>query len=199
MTLYLIQHAESKRKDEDPARPLSKKGWEDIRKVAEYAEKHLHIQVSQIYHSGKLRAQQTAQVLANHLRPTKGVIVAEGLDPLANPKIWKNRLTETAEDIMIVGHLPHLSKLAGELLTGQANRDVVTFTNGCIVCLEKGEKGLWKVRWMITPEVVPKCDDTGLRLGAPIEEARKILEEAAAVAEQRIKETMRCMHGSPSI
>ena len=190
MMLYLVQHAESKRKDEDSARPLSKKGWEDIRKVAKYAEKHLHIQVSQIYYSGKLRAQQTAQVLANHLHPTRGVIVAEGLDPLADPKIWKNRLTETAEDIMVVGHLPHLSKLAGELLTGDANREVVTFTNGCIVCLEKGEKGLWKVRWMITPEVVPNCDDTGLRLGAPIEEARKILEEAAAVAEQRIKDTL---------
>lgn len=190
MMLYLVQHAESKRKDEDSARPLSKKGWEDIRKVAKYAEKHLHIQVSQIYHSGKLRAQQTAQVLANHLHPTRGVIVAEGLDPLANPKIWKNRLTETAEDIMIVGHLPHLSKLAGELLTGQANRELAAFTNGCIVCLEKGEREQWKIRWMITPELVPNCDDTALRLGAPIEEAQKILEEAAAIAEQRIKDTM---------
>ena len=56
MKLYLVQHAESKRKEEDPSRPLSEKGWEDIRKMAKYAEKYLHIQVNQIFHSGKLRA-----------------------------------------------------------------------------------------------------------------------------------------------
>ena len=56
MKLYLVQHAESKRKEGDPSRPLSEKGREDIRKMAKYAEKYLHIQVKQIFHSGKLRA-----------------------------------------------------------------------------------------------------------------------------------------------
>jgi len=151
----LVQHAEPKRKEEDPSRPLSEKGWEDIRKVAKYAEKHLQIQVEQIVHSGKLRAKQTAEVLAEHLHPVKAVTVAEGLEPLADPKVWKNRLAGTAENIVIVGHLPHLSKLTGHLLTGDESKEVITFRMAGITCLERDESGRWTVRWMITPEIIP--------------------------------------------
>ena len=43
MRLYLVQHADAKLKEEDPSRPLSDKGWGDIRNVAKYAEKYLRI------------------------------------------------------------------------------------------------------------------------------------------------------------
>jgi len=151
----LVQHAESKRKEEDPSRPLSQKGERDIRRVAKYAEKHLQIQVRQIFQSGKLRAKQTAEVLAERLNPVKGVTVAEGLEPLSDPKVWKSQLAETTEDIMMVGHLPHLSKLATHLLTGDEIKDVVTFRMASISCLERNESGGWTIRWMITPEIIP--------------------------------------------
>lgn len=72
MFLYLVQHAEAKREEEDPSRPLSEKGLEEIKKVALYAER-LNIKVSQIFHSGKRRALQTAEVLAQHLRIERGI------------------------------------------------------------------------------------------------------------------------------
>lgn len=155
MKLYLVQHAESKRKEEDPSRPLSERGRGDIQKVAKYAAEYLSIQVNQIVHSGKLRAKQTAEVLAEHLHPANGVIAAEGLEPLADPKVWKNRLAETTEDIMIVGHLPHLGKLAGHLLTGDESKDVLTFRMGGITRLEREESGRWTIQWLITPETIP--------------------------------------------
>lgn len=155
MKLYLVQHADSKRKEEDPSRPLSERGWKNIRKMARYAEKYLRIQVTQIVHSGKLRAKQTAEVLAEHLHPAKEVVAAEDLEPLADPKLWKNCLAETTEDIMIVGHLPHLSKLAGHLLTGDESKEVVAFRMGGIACLQKDEDGRWTVQWIITPERIP--------------------------------------------
>lgn len=151
----MVQHAESKRKEEDPSRPLSEKGERDIRKVAKYAEKHLQIQVRQIVHSGKLRAKQTAEVLAEHLHLEEAVRVAEGLEPLADPKVWKSQLAETIEDIMIVGHLPHLSKLASHLLTRDETKEVMAFRMAGITCLERDESGRWTVRWMITPEIIP--------------------------------------------
>jgi len=151
----LVQHAESKRKDEDSSRSLSEKGWEDIRNVARFAEKTSSIQVAQIVNSGKLRAKQTAEILAKHLHPEKGVIVVEGLEPLADPKIWKRNLDETAEDIMIVGHLPHLSKLAGYLITGDENKEVIAFRMGGITCLKRIEGDRWVVQWVITPEIIP--------------------------------------------
>lgn len=155
MRLYLVQHADAMLKEEDPSRPLSGKGWKDIGNVTEYAQKHLHIQVAQIIHSGKLRARQTAEVLAQHLQPVKDVSVSKDLEALANPMIWKKRLAETTEDTMLVGHLPHLQKLTSYLLTDDENKQVVTFRNAGIVCLNK-ESGHWTIQWIITPEILPE-------------------------------------------
>jgi len=155
MRSYLVQHAEAMHEEEDKSRPLSKKGWEDIRRVAKYAEEYLHIRVGQIVHSGKLRAKQTTEVLAEHLRPEKGVVAAEGLDPLADPSHWKKRLAETMADTMIVGHLPHLSRLSGLLLCEDESKGLVAFKMGGIICLEREEGGRWTIQWVITPEIIP--------------------------------------------
>ena len=151
----MVQHADAMLKEEDPSRPLSRKGWKMIRNMAKYAQKHLQIQVAQIIHSGKLRARQTAEVLAEHLHPAKGVSVSNDLEPLADPVIWKKRLAETAEDVMLVGHLPLLQKLTSRLLTGDENKKVVTFNNAGIVCLNK-EDGHWTIQWIMTPEILPE-------------------------------------------
>lgn len=155
MNLYLVQHAEAKRKEEDPTRPLSDRGWENIRKIAKYAREHLRLEVEQIVHSGKLRAKQTAKVLAEYLNPPKGVRTDKNLEPLADTEIWKKRLVEASEDIMLVGHLPHLGKLASSLLVGNENSEVIAFRMGCIVCLERDQQRRWTIQWMITLETIP--------------------------------------------
>ncbi len=155
MKLYLVQHAKPKGKEEDPARPLSSKGWEDIRKIAKYAKDNLNIEVEQIVHSGKLRAKQTAEILAKHINPPKDAIVDKNLEPLADTEVWLKHLVETTENIMLVGHLPHLSKLASYLLISDQTREVVTFKMGCIICLERDQQRHWAIQWMITPETTP--------------------------------------------
>ena len=65
------------------------------------------------------------------------------------------RLAETTEDIMLVGHLPHLSKLSSLLLTGNEDLEIIEFIMAGIVCLERDKSGRWTVRWMITPETIP--------------------------------------------
>jgi len=155
MKLYFVQHAESKRKEEDHTRSLSDRGWEDIRKTANYAKEHLRIKVEQIVHSGRLRAKQTAEVLAEHLNPPNGVKTDINLEPLADTEAWKKRLGETTEDIMLVGHLPHLSRLASLLLAGDETKDVIAFSMGGIVCLERDQQRRWTIRWMITPDTIP--------------------------------------------
>jgi len=151
--LYLVQHAEPKRKEEDASRPLSDKGWKDIKKIAEYAKDHLHINIEQIVHSGKLRAKQTAEVLAEYLNP-KEMVIDENLAPLANPKVWQKRLAERTKDIMLAGHLPHLGKLASILLVDNEDKGVITFRMGGIVCFEREQEGCWTILWMITPEII---------------------------------------------
>ena len=58
------------------------------------------------------------------------------------------------EDIMLVGHLPHLSRLSSLILTGDKDRNVIDFKMGGVVCLKKSEDGKWSVEWMITPEEI---------------------------------------------
>ncbi|MBW2038050.1 MAG: phosphohistidine phosphatase SixA [Deltaproteobacteria bacterium] len=154
MNLYLVQHAEPKREEEDPQKPLSEKGWSDIGKVAAFIVEHTNIQVISIMHSGKTRARQTAEALAEHLNPPEGVKEAEGLESLADPSRWAQRLAETKEDIMLVGHLPHLSKLSAHLLCQDENKRIVNFQMGGIVCLGRDESGIWSVRWMVIPQIL---------------------------------------------
>ena len=148
MKVYLVQHAKPKPEEEEPQKPLSEQGRADAQKVAEFAH---NIKVNKIQHSGKLSAQQTAEILGKSLGVD--VVKADSLEPMADTQIWANRLEEQSEDVMLVGHLPHLAKLASQLLTQNQEKPVISFKQGGIVCLEKIERG-WQVAWMVTPDLL---------------------------------------------
>jgi len=152
MFLYLMQHAEAK-KEEDPARDLTEKGRIDIENIAHHL-KRLNVQVKQILHSGKTRAQSTAAVLARHLRPPAGASEASGLAPLDDPEDWAGRIANMDEDILLVGHLPHLARLAAMLMSGDKERSVINFQMGGVVRLQRTDAGQWAVDWMVVPEII---------------------------------------------
>jgi phosphohistidine phosphatase len=153
MLLYLVQHGEAKREEEDPARGLTEKGIQDARNVSAYAQK-LNVKASRIYHSGKTRAMQTAQILADHLNPEKGMSETDSLAPMDDPALWAKRIAGMSEDIMLVGHLPYLAKLAGLLLCGDKEKMFIDFKMGGIVCLKRFDDSRWAVGWMIVPEIL---------------------------------------------
>ncbi len=155
MNLYLVQHAEPKKQEEDPNRPLSEKGRADIKKVSSFASEHLKLQTLRIFHSGKTRAQQTAEALAQRLNPPSGVAQAEGLEPLADPAVWVKRLNEATENVMLVGHLPHLAKLSAYLLCQDEKRKIVDFNMGGIVALRRDESANWLIQWVLVPQMIP--------------------------------------------
>lgn len=160
MLAYLLQHAEAKREEEDPSRPLSEKGLQDINRVASYVSK-LDIKTEMIFHSAKLRAKQTAAVLFEYLKPVRGMSEVDGLSPLDNPDIWARRLKDMPEDIIVVGHLPHLGRLASLLLCGNPEKNALSFKMAGIVCLKREETGAWSLQWMLTPETVLDDKTTG--------------------------------------
>jgi phosphohistidine phosphatase len=153
MLLYLVQHAEARDEADDPNRDLSEKGSMDIEAVSHHL-KRLHVEVKQIFHSGKTRAHTTATILAEHLQPVAGVSPAPGLAPLDNPEIWAERLAGMDEDIMLVGHLPHLGRLAALLMSGDQERSVVNFQMGGAVRLQHMGEHQWALDWMIVPNII---------------------------------------------
>ena len=56
MTLYLVQHGEAKAEAEDPERPLTARGRDDIGRLAALLAR-IGVRVARLEHSGKRRAQ----------------------------------------------------------------------------------------------------------------------------------------------
>ena len=151
MYLFLAQHGEAKPAETDPTRGLTTKGMADVHKVAAHLQK-LNLDIKKIYHSGKTRAYETASILAEQLKPDKGVIEAAGLAPQDDPQIWHERLKGLDEDVVLVGHLPHLRRLASLLLCGDPERTLVHLKMGGMVCLRRLEDE-WSLEWAVSPDL----------------------------------------------
>jgi len=149
MKIYLIQHGEAKPKEEDPERPLTEKGVQNARKVAEFLKGK--IKPACIYHSDKLRAKQTAEIFSEVLGIDE-LIEETSLAPMGNIKVIIEILEKQSRDLMIVGHLPHLSKLSSFLLSGDENAQILKFQMAGVFALEKGEG--WMVSFAVIPELV---------------------------------------------
>ena len=152
MNLYLVQHGKARAKDEDAERPLTLQGRAEIERIAEFTARHSTMNLTSIYHSGKLRAQQTADIFGEHLTPDS-VESTAGLKPNDDPAKWAEQLAERTGGVMLVGHLPNLNKLASLLLCGNAEANVIGFTNGGVVALRRDE-GTWSVQWILIPQII---------------------------------------------
>lgn len=152
MKLYLVQHAKAASKQDDPERPLTEEGLRDIRKVAAFI-KSLDLCVDYLWHSGKKRALQTAEILAKVVRANT-LAARDGLGPTDNIAALVDELASATADIMIVGHLPFLARLASVLLTGSESAQTVAFQRGGIVCMNRSDDNQWQIDWMLVPELL---------------------------------------------
>ncbi|OHB79449.1 MAG: phosphohistidine phosphatase SixA [Planctomycetes bacterium RBG_16_55_9] len=153
MKLYLVQHAKAASKDVDPQRPLTDEGRRDVRKIVAFI-KPLKLSVDFLWHSGKIRAAQTAETLAKVVEVRTETTNHDGLAPNDDVAVLKDELDASDDDVMIVGHLPFLSKLASLLLTGDESAGTVAFQQGGIVALERSAEGQCQINWMVTPDLL---------------------------------------------
>ena len=152
MHVFLVHHGKAKSVEEDSNRPLSDEGREELARVGDFL-RGLRLTVSLIVHSGKARAEETAHILANSVRSGTGPTHMDGLSPTDDPTTTVNFLNVYTDDVLIVGHVPHLERLTSLLLTGYSDRRPVQFRNGGVVCLEK-TYGSWSLVWAIVPELL---------------------------------------------
>jgi phosphohistidine phosphatase len=153
MKLYLVQHGEATTEEVDPSRPLTAKGRLDVQKMASFL-KGAGLGPMVILHSGKTRARQTAEIIALHLGPDWQVQEGDGLAPNDPIESLIKKIYQTNEDLMIVGHLPFIGRLASTLLAGSESKNIVAFRQGGGICLKRNEEKTWQVAWMVTPELL---------------------------------------------
>ena len=153
MVVYLIQHGKPLSKADDPERPLSPEGINDVSNLAEFLHR-LGITVHDVYHSGKRRARETAEIMASSLTAGTEPMEKSGLSPMDDAGDMAEHINNREGDLLIAGHLPHLSRLTSLLVTGSETIPIVRFQQGGLVCLERSEEDRWTVSWMLVPEII---------------------------------------------
>ncbi len=153
MKLYLTRHGEAAAGDSDSKRPLSAKGFDDIKRIAAY-NKTIGNRVNNVIHSKKLRAQQTAEILASDMLEGDNIELCADINPNDPLEPLLQMITELHEDTLIVGHLPYMSYLVAHLLDKPEAINQIAFTPGTMVCLELPENkhGPWILDAVVRPE-----------------------------------------------
>jgi phosphohistidine phosphatase len=147
MFLYLVHHGEAVGPGVDPRRPLSPHGRAAVDKLAaDCAAKG--IKPSVVWHSGKLRAKQTAESFWRACNALAEFSAARHLQPDDPPQWIADQLRGETRDILLAGHFPHLPRLLGLLLKDDAATE--GFPPHGIVALETGDEGeTWKEAWRL--------------------------------------------------
>ena len=152
MALYMVQHGLSLPKGQDPAKGLAAEGREGVIRIAELARNY-GVTVGHIVHSGKKRALQTAEILADILKPSGGIKEIGSIKPLDDVAGFAPRV-DFAANTMMVGHLPFLERLTSFLIIGRQEPVVFKLQNGGILCLDRIEnQDTPAIRWALMPTV----------------------------------------------
>lgn len=155
MKLYLMRHGEAAFKDIDPQQGLTHEGKLAIEKLAKnlarkfsHLPKEQRINIEQVFHSEKTRAQQTAEIVTSILAPEIIPHCRENLKPNDNPENLLPDIDTWTKDTLIASHLPFIPSLLALLIKDQ---QPVRFDPGTIVCLNK-EGANWQLEWVARPE-----------------------------------------------
>jgi phosphohistidine phosphatase len=154
MELYLVQHGAAETKEEDPNRPLNETGRALSKRAAAHAAR-LGVRVAEIRHSTNLRAMQTAEELESALGAPRREV--EGLDPDDDVSPLRREVQSRTENLLVVGHLPFLARLAAALLCQNESMPVVGFRQAGLVKLERAQGGTWSLTWALPPDIMPEA------------------------------------------
>ena len=153
MRLYLMQHGDAVPEAVSPERPLSEKGRLDVKRLARFVGWSA-FKARRILHSGKLRARQSAELLAQEMGEGAAPEAMAGLNPNDPVETVAAQASAWQEDVLLVGHMPFLGRLAALLTCGDPERPVAAFHPGSMACLERDTAGRWSIAWMLRPELL---------------------------------------------
>jgi len=147
--LFLVHHGDAVGPDLDVRRPLSPSGRLDVERIAEQAAARGARPVV-VWHSGKLRAKQTAQEFWRACNALAEFSATKDLQPDDPPQWMRDRLRVEPRDVLLAGHFPHLPRLLSLLLSsGEAG---ATFPlHGIVALITDDEGDTWRELWRISP------------------------------------------------
>lgn len=158
MRLFLLRHAEAAPGIPDAERALTERGRGQIRRLADALDWSCLEDIRKVEHSGLVRARQTAEDLCAHASIKRPLAIFPGLRPMDDPRMVLRDLATCRNDRLLVGHNPHLARLAGVLLGGGLTEVSVVLKKCAFLALERSEPGTkdkpagrWQLLWLISP------------------------------------------------
>ena len=148
MKLFLVHHGDAVGPEVDARRPLSAPGREHVERLAaEAAARGMKPEI--VWHSGKLRARQTAEAFWRTCNALADFSATKDLQPDDPPSWMADRLRGEARDLLITGHFPYLPRLLA-VLVPSAQGAGGSFPLHGVVALETTDAGeSWHELWRI--------------------------------------------------
>lgn len=150
MKLYLMRHGQAARQENDPTQGLTESGRSDIENLAKRLREH-GVAFSQVFHSPKTRARQTAEIMAATLSPHASMYEHEHLKPNDHPMVILLESAHWDEDTLITSHLPFIPALLSILPGNIGAVEAIPFEPGTIVCVSRGNDQQWQFEWLASP------------------------------------------------
>jgi phosphohistidine phosphatase len=144
MHLILVHHGDAVGPDVDPQRPLSAKGRLAVEGLASSAAAR-GVKPTVIWHSGKLRAKQTAEAFWRGCNPFAEFSATRDLQPEDSPDWMRDRLRAEPRDVLIAGHYPHLPGLLAKLIPGSRAFP----KNGVVALVSEDDGETWIEEWRL--------------------------------------------------
>ncbi len=144
--IYLVHHADAVGPEVEPQRPLSIAGRNHAEQLAVAAAAR-GVKPVAIWHSGKLRAKQTAEPFLRLCNPLAEFSAIRGLQPTDPPGSIKDLVTGEQREVMLVGHMPNLPRVLTLLVRGDESSLLSFPLHGAIALEPVGEH--WVERWRL--------------------------------------------------
>jgi phosphohistidine phosphatase len=152
MKLYLMRHGAYTMDVEQQKDVLTETGRNDIIRMAAFLNQ-IPLRVTNILHSGKCRAQQTAELIAAGIVSQHAPQQHPGIHSEDDVSAFVNEITQWQDDVLVVGHQPFMGRLVAKLVVGNENKDCVDFQVGTLVCLEQIDESRWLIDWVLKPKL----------------------------------------------
>ena len=153
MRVLLVRHGEAGTASTDDDRQLSEAG----RRQAESQGRvlgRMGWSGQEIWYSRKVRAKETAELMAAAAGLKAELSEMSGLLPEDSPREIGEQLEAMASDVILVGHMPYMNYLASYLVTGKVSGSEWHFRTGAMLMLERAGRGLWEVEFFIPAGLV---------------------------------------------
>lgn len=145
--VYLVHHAPAVGPKEDPQQPLSPVGRATADDLARAAAAR-GVRPQAIWHSGKLRARQTAEAFWRTCNPLAAFTAVRNLQPADPPEWMRDQLLAEVAPVLLVGHMPHIARLLRLMVGGTPESATPEFPAHGMVCLARTDS-IWIERWRL--------------------------------------------------